>query len=541
MVADQLTSPGTTLGTASYMSPEQALGKDLDERTDLFSLGIVLYEMATGQLPFKGETSAATFNEILNKTPTSPLRINPELPDGLETVIHKALEKDPELRYQSAREMLADLKRLLRDSDSGKSTTAAVEIPRRPEPRRYGISVLAVVLSVIVAVMAIWYFLGPGPGTPEIEKSVAVLPLVTLSGEADEYFSTGLTEDIVSHLSKIEDLKVASSMSSLRYKDTEKSLQEIGQELGVATLLVGKIRRQADQVRVNVELIEAATNQNLWAEVFNGRMSDIFAIQSDIAESLAEKLKIELSAETEEQLVQAPTVNSEAYELSLRGRYFRTLTETAENMGTAADYFEKATELDPNYALAWAGLAEVYHLRSYELGEGVSRAEVHEKALEAVNRALALDDSLAEAHVSKGVILAYHPPFDLDAGERELRRAIELNPLLANAHRELGLLQVRKMGRIKEGLAELVIAHQLEPFWATLKAQLIEAYLGAGDLVNAAKVGQEYRELVPSFWRHFLESWLKAALQYFGNVDQLIGKMVSTDYPNSLSASYALR
>ncbi len=200
-----------------------------------------------------------------------------------------------------------------------------------------------------------------GSVPPETEKSIAVLPLVTLGGDADdEYFSTGLTEDIVTHPSKIPDLEVASSRSSLRYRDTDKGLREIGQELGVATLLVGKIRRQADRVRVNVELIDAGTSQNLWAEVFDGQMNDIFAIQSEIAESLAGKLRVELSAEAERELVRAPTVDPEAYELALRGRYMRS-KEAIETLVKATEYFEQATERDPDYALAWAGLAEVYH------------------------------------------------------------------------------------------------------------------------------------------------------------------------------------
>ena len=321
---EHLTSPGTALGTVAYMSPEQVLGKTADARSDLFSLGVVLYEMATGTLPFKGEASGALFDEILHKAPTAPVRLNPEVPDDLERVINKCLEKDKDLRYQSASDLRADLKRMKRDTDSGKSVTVAVGAARQPtwrSPPRLA----AMALVSILAVFAGWQLWGRvDPVPPETEKSIAVLPLVTLGGDADdEYFSTGLTEDIVTHLSKIPDLKVASSMSSLRYRETDMSLQEIGQELGVATLLVGKIRRQAEQVRVNVELIDASTSQNLWAEVFDGPMSDIFAIQAKIAINLARKLKLELSSKAENELERAGTVDSEAYELVLRGRYLR--------------------------------------------------------------------------------------------------------------------------------------------------------------------------------------------------------------------------
>ena len=234
---DDLTSPGTALGTVAYMSPEQARGESLDARTDLFSLGVVLYEMATGRHAFTGSTSVVIFDAILHKTPTAPVRLNPEVPDELERVINKCLEKDKDLRYQHASELRADLKRMKRDTDSGKSAAPAEEASP-PQRGRSRTRVAAVALVSILAVAAgwqLWHRMGPAP--PEIEKSIAVLPLVTLGGDADDdYFSTGLTEDIVTQLSKIPDLEVASSRSSLRYRDTDKSLRDIGQELGVVDL-----------------------------------------------------------------------------------------------------------------------------------------------------------------------------------------------------------------------------------------------------------------------------------------------------------------
>ena len=482
-----------------------------------------------GTLPFRGEGSGALFNEILNSTPTAAVRLNPGVPEALEQIIAKCLEKDRALRYQSASELKTDLKRLKRDTESGRSVTAAGDAVRRPGWRRPA-AVAVVSILGLLAGWQLWSHLGSE--APEAERSVAVLPLETLGGDGDdEFFSTGLTEDIVTHLSKIPDLKVASSRSSLRYRGTEKSLQEIGRELGVTTLLVGKIRRQADQVRVNVELIDADTRQNLWAEVFDGEMRDIFAIQTEIARSLADRLETELSPEAERELVRSPTVDPEAYEAALRGRHLRNTQEQRGGLLEAAEQFEKAVEKDPGYALAWAGLAEVYHLRGYDYAVGESRSELDQKARDAVDRALKLDDGLAEAHVSKGLILAYHPPFDDAAGESELRRAIHIDPRLANARRELGLLLLRKRGRVREGRDELIDAERLEPFWVLVRVQLIEAHLENGDLVAAAETARDLQELGAGSLETAIVSWAGAALQDLGASEQSIDEMVNGDWP----------
>ena len=492
---DLATDAGQVLGTAPYMSPEQVRGKPADPRSDVFSLGIVLYEMLTGDRPFQGDTSAEVASSILRDSP-SVMERRANLPRELGKLITHCLEKDPRKRYQSTLDLANDLEVLRREVDSGEAPTAVAvapsESPKGRFPVRLGALALVPFLAAVVG-WQLWTFLRPP--APETERSIAVLPLATLGGgEDDDFFSSGLTEDIVTQLSKIPDLKVASSRSSLRYRDTDKDLEQIGEELGVATLLVGTIRRHADRVRVNVELIEASTGQNRWAEVFDGQMSDIFAIQGRIAEDLAGELQVQLSAETRDALERGPTVDPEVYELVLRARHLRNTQENLAGLTKAAEHLEVAIEKDPNYAPAWAALGEVRFISIFNKVPGSSL----EKAVSAADRALELDDQLAEAHLTKGVLLAWLPPKDLAAGEAEIRRAIELDPRLANAHRELGNVLFRMLGRVEEGVDAFIAADELEPFWALSKHQLRSAYLAKGDLVGAMRTSREYYELRPS-------------------------------------------
>jgi TolB-like protein len=468
-------------------------------------------------------------------------------PAPVRRLLQRCLQKDRARRLRDIADARMEIEEALgeRPEDAASRVATAATAPvgmsapsaRGRRVRAYAWPLLSVL--VVAATWGAWSFLHPRP--PELGKSVAVLPLVTLDADPDgEYFGTGLTEDIVTHLSKIPNLEVASSLSSLRYRDTEKSLRQIGQELGVATLLVGKIRRQADRVRVNVELIDARTSRNLWAESFEGRMSDIFAIQREIAEKLAARLQVELSAEAERSLARAPTVDPEAYQLVLRGRYLRN-RERPEDFVTAADYFEKATERDPGYAPAWAGLAEVCFLRAslYTVPES-QRPELFEKATRAVEKALDLDDTLAEAHVVKGILLAYRPPGNAAAGEKELRRAIELNPRLANAHRELGLLFLRTLGRVQDAVDELRVAVELEPFWPLAKSHLVEGYLEKGDLADAVKTEQEARRLDGPSSALWLTARVTMALQDYGRGERFIEEIVEKDR-DGLSARHRLR
>jgi TolB-like protein len=482
-------------GTLPYMAPEQLRGEQVDARTDIHALGAVLYEMATGQRSFPETQGPRLIDAILNRAPQPPSGLNRRVSPGLENIILKSLEKEPENRYQSAKELAVDLRRL-----GTPGSAAAVLSARRPATRQGMVLAVGIALVALLAVLVglnvgglRQRLLGATP-TGQI-TSIAVLPLENLMGDSEQdYFVDGMHDELIANLAKIGALTVISRTSAMRYKGTDKSLPEIARELGVDAVIEGTVRRAGNQVRITVQLIEAATDKHLFAESYQRELRDILSLQSEVARAIAGEIKATLTPEEETRLASAPPVNPEAYEAYLKGRYFWNKA-TPEGMEKGLGYFQQAAEIDPTYALAYVGLADAYiRMGNYKVRP---RKEVFPKAKAAALKAVELDEMLGEAHHALGSVKAFYER-DRPGAEREYKRAIELNPGNSRAHTLYALL-LGRLGRHEEALAEAQRARELDPFSLVMNRNVGIIYYFARRYEEAIEEFRKVIEMDPTF------------------------------------------
>jgi serine/threonine-protein kinase len=460
----QLTKAGATLGTVAYMSPEQALAQPLDRRSDIWSLGVVLYEMLTGSLPFQGEVEGAVAYAVINTEPEPPTARRSGLPVELDHIVDKALAKNPDERYQHVEDMLVDLRALQHSVRTGEAVAIS---HRRRSARKKTTTLRAAALAAVVIVLAAvgLYVIRPPPSEPTAgiaprqEASVVVLPLDNLSGDAEqEYFSDGMTDALISDLGKIAALKVISRHSAMRYKDSPTPLPQIARELGVSHVVVGSVTQAEGQVRIAAQLVDAATDRQLWSDSFVRERRDILVLQAQVARTIAQQIRVQLSPQEQTRLARSAAVNPEAYEAYLQGRFHAAKLSPAD-LDTALKYHELALEKDPNFALAHAGVAAVW--ASLQQMGLVPPKEAGPRATAAIARALELDSASEEVQYALGVVKAW-VEWEWEEADAAFRRALDVNPNYAEAHSTYShLLQIVR--RPEQAMAEIERAIELDP------------------------------------------------------------------------------
>lgn len=520
------TGEGQVLGTIHYMSPEQMRGVALDMRTDLFSLGVVLYEMVAGTPPFDGPSRSDVVAAVLDRQSPPLARFSREVPPELERIVHKTLSKTVEDRYQTARDLLTDLRQLRQDLeyrsrlDHGRPSGASSEIAHgivetagdagagarelglarntssveylRTEMRRTRIGAALGIAAIVIAVSIIGYLATARRGI----NSIAVLPFTNLNkAEETEYLTEGLTESIIHNLSQLPQLKVM-ALSTVKRHSGSDDVRQVGRDLNVRAVLTGKIVQRGQTLIVQAELVDVEQGTALWGEQYNRKLSDVLAVQEDISREISEKLRLRLSGDQKSRVTKRYTENTEAFHLYLKGRYHWN-KRTADGMRAGVDYFSRAIALDPNYALAWTGLADSYNL--LPVYAGAAPVDFLPRGKAAVQRALELDDHLAEAHTSLGYVLAFYD-WDSMAAEREFRRAIHLNPNYATAHQWYALL-LAAMGRHDESIAEMRKASEVDPLSLIITTNLGTMFYLAGQYDQAEAQMNKALEMDPAFSR----------------------------------------
>lgn len=496
-----LSTPGHVIGTMPYMSPEQVQGAPLTSSSDIFSLGIVLYEMLAGKHPFRDKSAAVTMSRILLGEPVPTEQFQTQVSSELQALLSKMLRKDKAARYQNAGEFLHDLRQLSSPQTIRAETPVAPPSPRVVD-RILQTSTLTKVafvgglLALILAVIAVrgWFSI-------QQSQSLAILPFTYASSDPQlmansdrEYISDGMTESIINNLSQLTNLKVIARSSVFRYKGKDLDVQATGRELNVGSVLVGQVKQTGNDLRIAVELMDVQGNRSIWGATYERKTGDVQTLQKEIARNVSEKLGLKLTGSDQTQLTKTYTESGEAYEAYLKGRYYWN-KRTDEGFKKAIEFFQEAINKDPSYALAYTGLADCYTLRS-DYGFLASQ-EGYSLAKGAVTLALKYDDSLAEAHTSLASIMAT-TDWNWQGAENEYRRAIELNPNYPTAHHWYGS-QLILQGRTDQGIQELKTAQQLDPLSLGINKDLAVALIYARDYEKALQQCRKTLEIEPNF------------------------------------------
>jgi serine/threonine protein kinase/Tfp pilus assembly protein PilF len=495
--ATMVTKEGTTLGTIAYMSPEQARGENIDKRTDIWALGVVIYEMITGRKPFAGDYEQAVVYSIINEDPDPPTALRTGVPMELERIVGKALAKKPEERYQDCTDLLVDLKKLAKSLDQidQPTTSRVVPIAKKPARLLHRQSLFWGALATAIIAVVLFYFLWHSEPTSDEGSSIAVLPFINQRNEQElEYLSDGITETLIDQLSPISNLKVMARSTVFQFEGPNTNPQNAGRKLNVKSVLTGRIDLFEDRLIISTELIDVASGAQLWGERYNRQMADIFKIEDEISKNIIDKLRLHLGAVQSEHITRRYTESSEAYQLYLKGRFYWN-KRSPEAMPVALKYFQQAVDMDPNYALAWTGISD-----SYLVGSGgylgISAEEAHEKGKAATLRAIEIDPDLAEAHTSLASVRTSKR--DWSGAEKEFKRALELNPGYVTAHQWYGeLLYI--LGRYDESVAEINRALELDPLSLIVNSVLGWSYLAARNAPKAMEQIQRTLEMEPEF------------------------------------------
>lgn len=522
----KLTKEGTTIGTVAYMSPEQVRGEKADHRTDIWALGVILYEMITGKSPFKGEYDQAIMYSIVNEEPEPLNTVRTEMQMELKQIVKKCLQKNPVNRYQHAEGLAVDLRRMKAQSESGEKKVS------RPAQwkwkNRYFIAGAAMMVVILLMVL-LPRSKTPEEGIietsknesiPEWQNSIAVLPFKNISADKEqEYFCDGMTEQLITNLSNLPNIKVIANTSVMHFKNSNETIQQIAHELGVDHILDGSVRKSGNKIRVTAQLINTEDGSLLWAKDYDRALRDIFDLQDNLSNAIVEALRINLTGEQRAAFTKRYTDNHEAYQLYLKGLYHARMY-TPEGVNRAIEYFNKAIAIDPNYSLAYDGLAYCYYAGSWWSPWN----EVIPKARAFAKKALEIDPTLAEAHSSLGVIYTW-ADYDWSAAEQEFKQAISLNPNAASAHLWYGFLLL-VLGQSDESIAEFSRAVELDPLSAEANTSLgaILFYLNRYD--EAMKQLRTTIELEPNYW--FAHLYHARVQEQKGNFDAAISELEET-------------